>query len=131
MPELESVKLGDEEFPLKQITARRGLTAASLLLPYVSALKPVLEKAAGGRPGKAPSPAMGMTLLMETLNALAPVLNPETFLEVASAATGIEKEMLAEAPLEDVLAATMRALKALNLMEIVRTGMGIFGQIPE
>ena len=130
MSEPETVKLGDMDYPLQRISARRGLTAAALLIPYVSALKPVLEKAATAPGGKHPRPAVGMAVLMETVEALAPVLNPDTFLQVATAVTGIETEVLAEAPLEDVLAATVKAVRTLNLLEIVKAGMAVFGQAP-
>jgi hypothetical protein len=126
MPDPETVKLGDKDVELKRITARRGLTAATLLMPYVSALKPMLEKAAGTPANKLGRPKVGMGMLMETISLLAPILEPEAFLDVATAVTGIEKETLAEAPLEDVLAATLKAVRTLNLTEIVRASMGMF-----
>jgi len=126
--EPETVMLGDKEYPLGRITARRGLTAAALLIPHIPALRPMLEEAAAPQRGKQPSAVLGIKLFMSMVDVLAPVLQPDTFLAVANAVTGIETEILADAPLEDVLAATLKAVKTLNLAEIVKAGMAVFAQ---
>jgi hypothetical protein len=88
----------------------------------------MLEEAAAPQRGKQPSAVLGIKLFMSMVDVLAPVLQPDTFLAVANAVTGIETEILADAPLEDVLAATLKAVKTLNLAEIVKAGMAVFAQ---
>jgi len=127
MVDQEMVKLGDTEYPLGKITARRGLTAAALLAPHISALRPVFESAVAGPKGKQPNAARGIGLAMQTIDALAPLLDADTFLKIAAAATGIGEDILAEAPLEDVITATLTAIKKLNIMQLLTSAMGAIG----
>lgn len=128
MVNAETIKLGDQEYPLERITARRGLTAAFLIVPHIHGLRPILEDiATQGRSAKGQT-RLGVGLLMDCIKSLGPVLEPDTFLTIASAVTGIPVDVLGDAPLEDVLAATLKGVASLDLMAIMRAGMGLFGQ---
>ena len=124
----ETIKLGDQEYPLERITARRGLTAAFLIVPHINGLRPILESIVTQPKGAKGQTRLGIGLLMDGLKTLGPVLEPETFLAIASAVTGISVEVLGEAPLEDVLAATLKGLTRLDVLAIMNAGMALFGQ---
>ncbi len=124
---IETIKLGATEYPLARITARRGLTAAYLIVPHIHGLRSILDDLAR-QPDEEGMSRLGIGLLMEALKALGPVLEPDKFLAIAEAVTGIPADTLGEAPLEDVLAATLKGVSSLDLMAIMRAGMGLFGQ---
>jgi len=122
----ETVNIGGTDYTLGRISARRGLTAASLIIPHISALKPILEAAAALPQGKRTTPRHGITILMDAINVLAPLLDPDTFLEIASAVTGVPPDALGDAPLEDVLDASIKGLARLDLVRIIQAVMGLF-----
>lgn len=128
MDNAETIKLGDQEYPLERITARRGLTAAFLIVPHIHGLRPILEDIASQPKSAKGQTRLGIGLLMDSIKSLGPVLEPDTFLAITSAVTGIPADVLADAPLEDVLAATLKGVASLDLMAIMRAGMGLFGQ---
>lgn len=125
---IETIKLGDQEYPLERITARRGLTAAFLIVPHINGLRPILENIAAQPKGAKGQTRLGIGLLMDGIKTLGPVLEPDSFLAIASAVTGIPVEVLADAPLEDVLAATLKGVGNLDLVAIMSAGMALFGQ---
>ena len=124
MSKPQIVKIGDQEFELQRITARRGLKAASLILPHLAPLRPTLEAILGRQDNE----RVGLSAIMDGLQVLAPVLDPDTFLEIGECVTGIPRETLAEAPLEDVFAATVKGLAQLDLAAILKAASSLFGQ---
>ncbi|OGS01181.1 MAG: hypothetical protein A2V88_08860 [Elusimicrobia bacterium RBG_16_66_12] len=68
------------------------------------------------------------TAIMDAVAAIAPLLDPDTFLEIAECVTGLEAAVLADAPLEDVLTAAAKGLSMLDLRAIMAAAGSLFAQ---
>lgn len=125
-----TVTLGGKEVPLMPLTARRGLTAATLLLPHLAAFRPVISRVVELRdnPGEQAERRLGVELLMDGLGFMGPLLKPETFLAIAEAVTGISAQELGDAALDEVLVATARGLTRINMMAVLGAGVDVFTQ---
>lgn len=121
--------LGGKEVQLVPLTARRSLAAATILLPHIAALKPVLKQAMDRPAGDRKARTWGLNILLDALLLTAPLLQPDTFLDLTSQLTGLPQEELGEAPPADVLILTTRALTTIDLAGILRALMAVYGQM--
>jgi len=69
---------------------------------------------------------LGLAVIFDGLQALAPLLEPDAFLDLAAAVTGIPKEVIGEARFDQVLTATMAGLGRLNLPAIMASATELF-----
>lgn len=135
MPTAEAVmvKLGETEYTIPPLSARRGLEAAALITPYLVQLRGTIEGIVNNPPTlTAPGPVdqqRNVAILFDVIEVLLPLFGADNLITLGHLLTDIDQGVLGDAPLTEAIAAVVAAITAVDFRGALGGATELMSQI--